>query len=117
MDATKARSAAARLRMKHDILNGMNGIATVRGDLLIIARALEAGKDTAIIKTECSDRNYMFNYLYKMVLDVGVELVIGEKPGEVYLVDPDDEGLELRLEPGTVLDEEEDLGEDYGLGM
>lgn len=118
MDATKARSVAARLRVRHAMQSGMNGIAiaTVREDLLTIARALESGKDSATIKTECSERNYLFNYLCKQVEDAGIELVIGNKPGEVFLVDPDDEGLELRLEPGIVSDEEE-LQQDYGLGM
>lgn len=117
MDATKARGVAARLRVKHAMQSGMNGIATVREDLLTIARALESGKDSAIIKTECSERNYLFNYLCKQVENAGIELVIGNKPGEVFLVDPDDEGLELRLEPGIVPDEEEEMGIDYGLGM
>ena len=115
MDATKARKAANALRAKHAMLEGMQGIGSVRSDLMTIIKALEAGKENATLKTECSWRNYYFNYLSETVKSAGIELVTTKYPNMVFLVEADDEGLELRLEPEVV--PEEELGEDYGLGM
>lgn len=115
MDATKARNAANALRAKRAMLEGMQGIGYIRSDLMTIIKALEAGRNTATLKTECYRRNYLFNYLCQTVEAAGIELVTTENPYVVELVDPDDEGLELRLEPEVV--PEEELGVDYGLGM
>lgn len=117
MDAIKARKAAVTLREKYAALNGMYGIANVRSDLMTIIYALEAGKSTVMLKTEYDERNYLYNYLDNLVKSAGVELVPGIRPGEFYLVEADDEGLELRLEPVIVPEEEEELGMDYGMGM
>lgn len=108
----RAVNAVRELKAKRDNLAGMWGIEDVKKCLSSIITALEKGRTTVRLVLT---RTYMvFNFMENIVNQAGVEL-IDTMEDDVFEIAFVDDGLKLELTPEVRCEEE--LEEDYGLGM
>lgn len=112
----RASNAVTILRQKERDIAGKFGYGRTRDDLSAIITAIEKGRETVQLRyVGCGT---MFPFLENILSQAGVELIATNRAG-IYVIIFTDDGLKLELVPGEKVkkEQEEEMGEDYGLSM